>query len=67
MHFHKVATEITVVVSGRVRMAGREFADGDIVTLEPGFATNFEAMTDAITVVVKHPGAPDDKYLVPDA
>jgi mannose-6-phosphate isomerase-like protein (cupin superfamily) len=63
LHHHKVATEITLVVSGRVRMAGREWSAGDIVVLAPGEATDFEALTDAVNVVVKTPGALDDKYL----
>lgn len=63
-HFHKVATEITLVVSGRVRMVGREFGAGDIVVLEPGEVTGFEALEDAVNVVVKLPGALNDKYLV---
>ncbi|MFZ5830265.1 MAG: hypothetical protein ACOY3P_09255 [Planctomycetota bacterium] len=63
-HYHKLATEITVVVDGQVQMAGRVWSAGDIVLLEPGFVTGFEALTDALTVVVKHPGAPNDKYLV---
>lgn len=63
LHHHKVATEITVVMSGRVRMAGREWGQGDVVVLEPGEATDFEALTDAVNVVVKTPGALDDKYL----
>lgn len=62
-HVHKVATEITLVLSGTVRMAGREFGAGDIVVLEPGEVTAFEALTDAVNVVVKTPGALDDKYL----
>lgn len=63
-HYHKVATEITAIVSGRVRMAGREWGEGDIVTLAPGEVTDFTALTDAVTVVVKHPGALDDKFVV---
>ena len=63
MHYHKVATEITVIVSGSVRMAGREFGPGDIVALEPNEPTDFEALTDAVNVVVKLPGAANDKYL----
>lgn len=63
-HFHKVATEVTAVVSGRVRMAGREWGPGDIIVLEPGEVTDFEALTDAVNVVVKTPGALNDKYLV---
>jgi quercetin dioxygenase-like cupin family protein len=61
-HFHKVATEVTLVLSGRVRMAGREWGEGDIVVLAPGEVTDFEALTDAVNVVVKTPGALDDKY-----
>jgi quercetin dioxygenase-like cupin family protein len=61
-HFHKVASEVTLVLSGRVRMAGREWGEGDIVVLAPGEVTDFEALTDAVNVVVKTPGALDDKY-----
>lgn len=63
-HMHKVATEVTLVLSGRVMMAGREWSAGDIVVLEPGEPTSFEALTDAVNVVVKVPGALGDKYLV---
>ncbi|RFA22635.1 hypothetical protein B7R25_03205 [Subtercola boreus] len=63
-HLHRVATEVTLVLSGRVRMAGAEFGAGDIIVLEPGEATDFEALTDAVNVVVKTPGALGDKYLV---
>lgn len=63
-HFHKVATETTLVLSGRARMGGTELSDGDIIVLAPGDITSFEALTDVITVVVKTPGALDDKYLV---
>ncbi len=66
-HFHKVATELTAVVSGRIAMAGREWGEGDIVVLAPGEVTDFHALSDAVTVVVKLPGAADDKYLVADA
>lgn len=62
-HFHKRATEVTLIISGRVRMVGREWCPGDIVVLEPGTVTDFEALTDAINVVVKTPGAVDDKFL----
>lgn len=61
-HFHKVATEITVVIIGQVRMAGRIYGPGDIVVMEPGETTDFEAVTDTVNVVVKTPGALNDKY-----
>ncbi len=61
-HYHQIATEITLVLSGRIRMAGREWVEGDIVVLEPGEITDFEAITDAVNIVVKIPGAKNDKY-----
>jgi quercetin dioxygenase-like cupin family protein len=61
-HFHKIATETTLILSGRVRMAGREWSDGDIIVLEPGEVSSFEALTDTVSVVVKVPGASNDKY-----
>ncbi len=62
-HYHKVATELTVIATGTVRMFGREFGPGSIVTVEPGDVTAFEALTDTVTVVVKLPSAKDDKFL----
>ena len=62
-HYHRIATEISVVVAGEVAMVGRSWQAGDIIVLEPGEATDFRAVTDAITVVVKVPGAKDDKYV----
>ena len=62
-HYHKIATELTVIVSGRVRMNKTEYGPDDIVVMEPGDVTDFEALTDAVNVVVKLPGANNDKYV----
>ena len=62
-HYHKLATEITLILSGRVYMVNKEWSDGDIIVLNPGEATSFKAITDAINVVIKIPGAAGDKYL----
>lgn len=61
-HYHKIATEITMVISGRVRMTAGNFISGDIITIEPGEVTDFFAEEDTTTVVVKLPGANADKY-----
>lgn len=63
-HYHKIATEITVIVSGEVEMAGQRYGAGDMIIIEPEEATDFKAITDVITTVVKLPGANYDKYLV---
>lgn len=61
-HVHRVATEITVLVSGSVRMGERTLGPGAIVRLEPGEGTDFVALEDSVTVVVKVPSVSGDKY-----
>ncbi len=62
-HYHKLAKEITVIVSGTVRMNNTKFEEGDIIVIEPNKSTDFHALTDTVTTVVKIPGANNDKYL----
>ena len=66
-HYHAIATEVTLIVSGRVRMCERVWGDGDIIVLNPTDITDFEALSDVVSVVVKVPGALNDKYLVNEA
>jgi hypothetical protein len=61
-HYHKIATEITVILEGKVSMNGIQYVSGDIIVLDPSEGTDFRALTDVTTVVVKIPGANDDKY-----
>jgi hypothetical protein len=63
-HYHRVATEITVIVEGEARMCGKTLTAGDIVTLNPCDVADFEAIDDLLTVVVKVPGAKHDKFIV---
>lgn len=64
-HVHRVAREFTVVVNGRARMNGTIYESGTIVEMPPGEATDFEALTDVLTFVVKVPAVLGDKYPVP--
>lgn len=61
-HHHKVATELTFIVEGEVEMNGARYKKGDIIMIVPGESTDFKAITDSINVVVKVPGAKNDKY-----
>lgn len=61
-HFHKIATEFTVIISGTVEMNGVQYFENEIIKIIPGVITNFKAITDVITVVVKVPGSNNDKY-----
>jgi hypothetical protein len=63
IHHHRIATEITVVVMGCVKMGGRLFESGDIIVVEPFESIDFRALEDSVTTVVKIPGASNDKYV----
>lgn len=63
IHHHKIATEITVISSGKVKMNGVNYVEGSILVIYPNEATDFLAVTDVVTTVVKLPSAKQDKYL----
>ncbi len=64
-HYHKVATEITVIISGRVRINGTEYGPDDIVVIEPGESADLKCLeNNTVTVVAKYPGEKNDKYEV---
>lgn len=62
-HFHKIATEITAIIKGRVQMNGVIYESGDIVLIEPKQSTDFKALEKSITCVVKVPSVKNDKFL----
>lgn len=62
-HFHKIAKEITVVVSGKIKMNDCVLEKGDIILIQPGEEFKFEALEDCITAVIKTPSAKNDKFI----
>ena len=62
-HHHKISTEYTVILNGYVKMNGIEHGTGSILTIHPMESTDFLALTDVTTVVVKTPSSKNDKYL----
>ena len=62
-HFHKVAIEITLIVSGEIMMNNVKLGPGSIILLDPMEEAKFFACTDVVTVVVKTPSIANDKYL----
>jgi len=63
-HFHKIAIEITLVASGKVIMCNKEWVAGSIIVLSPGEVTDFIALEDTQTLVIKVPSIANDKYIV---
>lgn len=63
-HYHQEVREISLIASGRVLANGEEFGPGDIFEIEPGEHLLCEYLEDTITVCVKTPSRPQDKYYV---
>ena len=61
-HIHKVAHEITLVISGRQICNGQLFTAGDICMLEPGDISQIEYLEETEVVTIKVPSVPSDKY-----
>ena len=62
-HHHKIATEFTMIIEGKVLMNSKEHSSGEIIEIAPGESTDFKAITDVKTLVVKIPSVKNDKYL----
>ena len=62
-HFQRIATEITVVLHGSIRMGKHILREDDILTIQKGEICDFEALTDCKVLGIKFPSLPDDKVL----
>ena len=63
IHKQIIATEITVVIDGQIRLGGETFFKGDVITILPGEFAEFESVTDSALVCLKTPSLPNDKVL----
>jgi hypothetical protein len=61
-HIHKLAYEITLVISGRQICNGEIFEAGDICILEPGDISQIEYLEETEVVTIKTPSVPSDKH-----
>lgn len=63
-HFHKLSTEINLVIEGTIKINNQLFVPGDIFILEPYEISQVEYITDVKILVVRNQSDPDDKYEV---
>ncbi len=63
-HFHKIATEINLITSGKVRICGEIYTAGMGIIFDPGEVCECEYLEDTTTMVIKVPGPLNDKYPV---
>ncbi|HEY9702652.1 MAG TPA: hypothetical protein V6C58_09410 [Allocoleopsis sp.] len=63
-HYHKIATEITVIISGKAMMMNNLVTAGDVITISPNEVSDFLPLEDTSLAVIKIPSVKGDKYLV---
>lgn len=63
-HYHKESDELTVIVDGSVKMNNIIYNKGDIILIEKNEYTDFESLTDSITVVIRNNSVIGDKYVL---
>ena len=61
-HIHRIAQEITLIISGRQICNGEMFEAGDICVLESGDISQIEYLEETEVVTIKTPSVPSDKH-----
>jgi quercetin dioxygenase-like cupin family protein len=63
-HYHKKSTEYNLVVSGKVKICGKEMVKGDIFVFLPDEISTSEFIEDTTIIVVRTPSDPTDKHII---
>lgn len=63
-HYHKIATEYNILISGTMKLCDTELVPGDIFILEPNEIADPVFHEDCTIVCIKVPSNTKDKYLV---
>jgi quercetin dioxygenase-like cupin family protein len=61
-HFHAIATEYNVLISGKMTVNERKIERGDVFIIEPGEIVTPIFHEDCEVLCVKIPSMPKDKY-----
>ena len=63
-HYHKKATEITLIVKGKVKINDEVFSEGDLLVVNPNEIVDPTFLEDVEFVVVKTISDVNDKYIL---
>jgi hypothetical protein len=63
-HFHKLATEINLILKGKMIIQGRKLKKDDIFILRPNEIADPIFLTDCNILVIKSPSIVGDKYII---
>ena len=64
VHYHKVGTEINLLVSGKMSIQNKTLNSGDIFIIHPYELANPVFFEDCEVICIKTPSAPSDKFVV---
>jgi len=62
-HIHKIAKELTAIISGKFELNDKIINPGEVILLEPGETADFKCLEDGYNAVIKMPSVKNDKYL----
>ena len=65
-HYHAIAKELSVTISGKFEMNGQILTEGDIILLEPDEPSKFKCLESGYTAVIKMPSVKNDKFIISD-
>jgi hypothetical protein len=63
-HYQRIATEITIMVSGEAILGDLHVVAGDVIQIDPLEVAAFEALSDVALVAIKYPSIPEDKVVI---
>ncbi|MDB2370097.1 hypothetical protein N9W24_01075 [Gammaproteobacteria bacterium] len=61
-HYHKVGTEISLMVIGSASFNGQVLTEGEGIVIYPKQSNIFKAISDCKVLVIKYPSNTKDKY-----
>lgn len=61
-HYHRISTEINLLVKGSMKMQNKLINEGDIFVIYPYEVANPEFLEDCEVFIIKTPSIPGDKY-----
>lgn len=64
IHYHREATEINVLIKGKMTMQGKELESGDIFIVTPYEISDPVFLEDCEIICIKTPGVLKDKFSV---
>ena len=62
VHYHKIGTEITYLIRGKMIIQNQLLTSGDVFTIYPNEIADPQFLEDCEVVIIKTPSVPGDKY-----